>query len=382
MYAISNAFLYDAEIVQTDRWAWGPLELALLNMANIPTELRFKLQMGIHEWNQCHAAGSLRHEDAFDAVTKGIPGIERRQNPNIIVVPRDASGLTELHVMLASLLPDESLKRCGLERLRPNMSLMMVGRDALGAGYKEGVEAEFSRFIWSRLTHGSRRSRAFFSATSSPLRLLSGDIRYWMHRLYRVALYRREMFQPTPEERQRVSLEDVKAELARQVGADYADRFAVRRPLVGGHVWFAEDAGERDAVIGEALGGAGVMESLAPVIELLNTQHAHEDFSSRYSWVKEDFERSFHSKRARLRVQMIQSVDDAPVWDVSECDGYQSVLERDVFAALDLKSRTLLLALRAGKTVCELGRDAGLTGHASISRQVQRLQAKLRQILM
>jgi hypothetical protein len=50
----------------------------------------------------------------------------------------------------------------------------------------------------------------------------------------------------------------------------------------------------------DAIAGAGVMESIDPVLELLCTHRTHEDFSSRLSWIKEDFERSFYSKRAQV----------------------------------------------------------------------------------
>jgi hypothetical protein len=97
------------------------------------------------------------------------------------------------------------------------------------------------------------------------------------------------------------------------------------------------------------LTGAGVITSLEPVIELLQSRRAHEDFSSRASWIKEDFERTFYSKRAKLKVELVETLDDAPVWATDECAGYGEVLFRELIAALDLKERRRLLALRLGK---------------------------------
>jgi hypothetical protein len=57
------------------------------------------------------------------------------------------------------------------------------------------------------------------------------------------------------------------------------------------------------------------------------------------------------------------------------------VLFRDVFAALDLRERRLILAIRAGKTVTEIGREAGHAGHAAISRRIEQIQAKVRRLL-
>ena len=113
----------------------------------------------------------------------------------------------------------------------------------------------------------------------------------------------------------------------------------------------------------------------------MRSHRAHEDFSDRYSWIKEDFERSFHSKRSKLKVQIVETVDDFPVWESAGCDGYADVLFRDVLAALDVNERTLFLAIRSGKTVCEISTEYGLRGHAAISRRIAKLKEKLQRLL-
>jgi hypothetical protein len=157
--------------------------------------------------------------------------------------------------------------------------------------------------------------------------------------------------------------------------------FEVRRPLRGGVIWDEENHDEREAVLDHAITGIGVMESIEPVVDLLQTHRTHEDFSSSVSWIKEDFERSFYSKRAKLKVELVETLDDSPVWAMDECDGYGQVLFRDLLAALNLKERKLLLAVRQGKTPCEIASTQGLRGHAAISRRVKRLKAKLAALL-
>jgi len=46
-----------------------------------------------------------------------------------------------------------------------------------------------------------------------------------------------------------------------------------------------------------------------------------------------------------------------------------------------LKERRLVIALRQGKTVCDIAADEHLRGHASISRQVAKLKARLLKLL-
>lgn len=385
MQAISNAFFSQIEIVQTNRWAKGPLELVFVP---IDWNLRgqedvAKLHLALHDWNQSYAAGHLRPADAFDAVTKRIQGIQHRANPNIILAPTTLTGVNALHTMLASLLPDSVLQQKNLKRERANMGLVLWGCQDRTAAYARTIEDAFSKVIWSKIAPKRRCNPEFFSARSS-LRLLAGDSRFWMNRIYRLALDRREnWFSPTSfEEESCKSVEELQHEFDQAMAGDEErSEFALRRPLMGGTIWLETDAEERNAVLEDALTGAGVMDSLEPVIDLLQKQHAHDDFSDRASWIKEDFERSFYSKRAKLKVELVETLDDAPVWSTDDCDGYGEVLFRDLVAALDVRERRLLLALRMGKTVTEIATADGLRGHASISRRVTDLKKKVALLL-
>lgn len=381
MYAISNAFLRQVEVVQTDRWAKGPLELVFVPMdwERRGQEELAKLHLALHEWNQSYAAGHIRPSDAFDAVTKRVPGIQHRANPNIIVAPTTLAGMSALHTMLASLLPDSVLQQKHLKRERANMSLVLWGCHDRPTTYALAIEDAFSKVIWSKIAPKRRFNPEFFSARS-PLRLLAGDTRFWMNRIYRLALDRRENgFSPTSSEEEGWQpMHELQREFDQaMVGEEDRSKFVLRRPLMGGTIWLETDAEERDAVLEDALTGAGVMESLEPVIDLLQSQRAHEDFSDRASWVKEDFERSFYSKRAKLKVELVETMDEAPVWSTDDCDGYGEVLFRDIVAALDVNQRRLLLALRMGKTVTQIGAEEGLHGHSSISRRVKDLKKRI-----
>jgi hypothetical protein len=384
MIAVSNAFLFQAEIVQTDRWLQGPLEIAFVDCAPglALGDESAKLQLALHSWNQTYAAGFVRQSDAFDEVTSKIPGIGHRKNPNIIVAPRTATGITELHVMLASLLPDAILREAGIKRSRANMALALFGRNQLPNHYARTVEQAFAKYIWRKLAPGKRSNSAFFSS-QSPLRLLAGDPRFWMQRIFRIALERRETwFEPTTHESEGWwPLDEFRSNLYESIPQEDRPSFQVRRPLMGGTLWDENDHDQREAVIDDAITGAGVMESLDPVVDLLRSHKTHEDFSSRGSWIKEDFERSFYSKRAKLKVELVETIDDSPVWDTAECDGYGEVLFRDLLAALNVKERKLLVAVRHGKTPCEIAAAEELRGHAAISRRINKLKEKIRGLL-
>jgi hypothetical protein len=214
--------------------------------------------------------------------------------------------------------------------------------------------------------------------------MLAGDARFWMHRIYRVAQQRREHYFDECDDANEPNwkpLPELTKRILADIPEDDREQFLVRRPLRGGHIWEVDDHDDREDVLNEAIEGNDTMDSLAPVIELLRSHKAHEDFSYRNSWIKEDFERSFYSKRSKLKVELIETLDDAPVWAASENEGYGNALFRDVLAFLDIKERKLLVALRMGKTSTEISKEAGLSGHASVSRRITSLKGKIQRLL-
>jgi hypothetical protein len=391
MRAISNAMLWQMEVVQKNRWSLGPLELVFIDEPRRDGATEFiKAGMDgkkiaalvfdsmVYQWNQSASGGWLRAADVVDYLAEVHPGLNQRENPNLIFVPQRPDGLTQLHVMLASLLPDSAFARLNMERQSANIALNLVGIRLLPEGCRELIDREFSQYIWKRISPAARMNASFFSRSSS-LRLLAGDMTFWMHRIYRIAMERREvMFEPVKkEDKGWKPLAELHAAVMNTIPESERGHYEVRRPLYGGDVWNEADPVERREVLNEAIDGVGVMDSLAPVIELLHSRRAHEDFSERYSWIKEDFERQFYSKRAPLKVELVETLDDAPVWASADNEGYGHALFRDVLAWLDQKERKLFLALRMGRTASEIAKSDGLTGHASISRRIACLKQKL-----
>ncbi len=308
MRSISNAFLHQVEITQVNRWDQGPLELAFLRE---PKERRLEWVAHVHEWNATQRAGFVRSSEAMEGLKPVVPYLEQRRNPNMILVPT-YGGNSELDVMLAGLLPDEVLAKAGLERLRALMGLMYM-HHTLPADYGSRARAAFAHYIWTRLCPLARLGEGAFSARSS-LRLLAGDTPYWAHRLYRLALQRRDdFFEPTTHEDESWEpLDALRDKFMADLSEEDRPHFQVQPPLVGGDVWDEFDADEREDVLQSAIDGDGVLESLDPVVELLHRHRAHEDFSGANSWIKEDFERSFYSKRAKLKVDLVETIETHP----------------------------------------------------------------------
>jgi len=150
---------------------------------------------------------------------------------------------------------------------------------------------------------------------------------------------------------------------------------------MGGTLWDPNDEGECEDVIEEMLSGGEVMESLDPVLDVLQSHRTHEDFSDRYSWIKEDFERSFHRKRNKVRVTLLETIDNLPAWSAEEPSANGEVLFRDFLSFFDRRDRHLIVAVRQGKTLTEIASEVGHKGHAAISRRLAVVKNKLRALM-
>jgi hypothetical protein len=285
------------------------------------------------------------------------------------------------------------LDRYGLRRERGNFWLspvMSPGQTAevfapWGQGsiedwfreYAQKTEAAFEEFIFSQLLKGERFQRSHFSM-NFPLRVLAGDVRYWMHRLFRIAVSRSdELGIVEREDEEWDSMELLERKFYSRIPESERSNFQLTRPHYGSYFWDGDDEESRLDVLDELLEGNEFVESLDPVLELLASHHAHEDFSDQVSWVKEDFERAFYRKRSRVKVLLLETVDDRPVWDST---GGTDIF-RDVMSFFDPKDRRLVIALRNGKSVSQIARELGHRGHAAVSRRLAKVKEELRRYL-
>lgn len=395
MRVLSNAFLDQAEIIQNDPVTKHPLELFFVGDKAGPrtgmTDQEMRDELAIGDWNRRYEAGFLRDAETMARVEQWLPRIAQERNPNIALVPR-VEGFSELHSMLVSVLPDGIAARHGLRKIRSEFGLTPAGlhlfdaamsdeayRDALRR-YATAARKAFEEYIWTWMTGSKRAQRSHFHHKTSSLRLLAGDVTFWMTRLYGIARKRRATFGlVTHEDPRWEPLATLTKRLHDELPPEDRTKYRLQRPRLGGELWNAEDERERASILDELV--RGEEDSLAPVIQLLIEQPTHEDFSDRYSWIKEDFERSFYSKRAKVKITMIETIDECPVWIDGESAANERLVLRDLFAAVNPKDRRILLALRQGRTVAEIAADHNYKGHAHISRRVKEIQARVGPLL-
>ena len=216
MHVISNALLSQAEVTQVDRWDYGPLEIHF-----VPEPLGTEVSAfggRVVTWNQQQCAGFLRDAKSLDFLQS--IHLANGKNPNVVVAPIHC-GYSELLGMLGSLLSDEILRQHGIDRPNSNFWLWPFSegiqlrclenvrrfpREELSrltdnhlSRLVSIIPAAFEGWIWKRLVRSKRYAIRDFAKDFS-LRLLTGDVRFWMHRLYRIAIGLYESFPPTDDE--------------------------------------------------------------------------------------------------------------------------------------------------------------------------------------
>jgi hypothetical protein len=176
--------------------------------------------------------------------------------------------------------------------------------------------------------------------------------------MYRIAVHRSDQFEVVEkQDDQWTPLEELESKILAHVAKDQRPQYRVTRPHYGGVLWEGNDPESREEVLEELIAGGEILDSLEPVIEVLKSDRASEDFANEWSWVKEDFERSFFHKRLKVKVRLIQTLDDRPVWDSQESCAVEDLVFRHTLRFFDPKDQKLVIALRHGRTIAEMARS-------------------------
>lgn len=323
----------------------------------------------IERWNSAWEAGHMRTQMFREVdVPKKLRWLEDYDGVDFRLV----AGTDNPYVAyepLFHLLTLPTLRHCGLPALRRGIwpSLGGLGhhlriRDYLPSDFSSRLQAGFSRQLWPHLGLGQR------SAYSSrePLVMLSNSLDFWMPYLDRVAQSRLGEFDRVAhDEESREALEHIPEHV----------RSTIQRPRKGGDIWHGElDAQEAMAEMVEAADEHGCLRA---IVEAVRANRIEDDFSARWSRVKEDFERRLYHKRTRVKVSFVELDDTIPVHAPSaEVDG--NLIWQDLLTLCDPKERRVVVCLRNGTTrATDIAARLGYTNHSPVSKTLARIRSKV-----
>lgn len=323
-------------------------------------------------WNNAWEAAQLRNRIKY--FVRELPPVVRpivrlREDINVTFVPRWNHSRYNAYAPLFHLLPRRTLERFGLPALRMgNWPALFEAHQVLPPDFDTRLERAFAMHIWPHLVPGSHLDG--FSR-DDPIRLLAHNLDYWLGPVT-------EMIQDQLRSYGRPQI--IEPEVAAKIEKARADLehdesgILVDRPLRGGDLWRGEE--DAAAATADLVDRADARGQLRGILDAVRSTRVEEDFSSRWSYAREDLERRLYSKRRKIKIKFVELTDTIPVHGPeSEVEG--RLLYEDFLAVLDKKERQVVVLLRSGVTkVGEVASLMGYANHSPVSKALTRIRRK------
>jgi hypothetical protein len=157
------------------------------------------------------------------------------------------------------------------------------------------------------------------------------------------------------------------------------DEATVDRCRMGGHIWLGED--EAREATGAMIESADKNDRLRALIDAVRSNRVEEDFSARWSYAREDFERKLYRKRNKVRIKFVE-LNEAEGVVGPESELADRLIWQDFFALLDAKERQIVVCLTKSATnLTEAAEILGYANHAPVSKALTRIRRKAAQLL-
>lgn len=319
----------------------------------------------ISEWNLLWEAGVLRHGIA--QLHPRLQFLKNYAGQNIMLLPRDEANYTACEP-LYHLLSKPALDRFGLPPVSrgafpPSASHLTE----FPADTEQRLARAFAHHVWPLLCSGSPLEA--FERDES-ISLLAHNLDFWIPYAHEFV---HEHLQGLPrfpvkklEPAQRRQMKRLKKGVPRGV--------TVKTPRVGGILWRGRDeAWEATRAIVDLADERG---KLRAILDAIRSHRVVDDFSSRWSYAKEDFERRLYHKRAKTRVIFVELDETIPCHG-PETEVDADLLWEDFFAVLNAKERQIVVCLRNGVTrVGEIAKEIGYANHSPVSKKLAAIRHK------
>jgi hypothetical protein len=300
----------------------------------------------------------------LDDLPEPMAKIANLDDVNVTFVPRTGSRYFE-YAPLFHLLPKGVLDRFGLPLLRggqwPFMADWACVDDFLPGDFEARLARAWAWVVWPHLMSGSKME-AF--STNDPIRLLAHNLDFWVPAVTDTVQDRLRDFPEVDKGKTRgpVTLEDGSVLAGAVLG----------NPRMGGPVWFGEDDAH-EAVV-ETVEAADRTGQLRGILDAVRSNRIEDDFSSRWSYAREDFERKLHGKRRKVTVRFVELTDTSPVQG-PESEVLGNLITNDFLALLDTRNRQVVVLLNSGMTKkTEIAHTLGYANHSAVSKRLAQIR--------
>lgn len=359
MRNLSAGFLYRA-VVRPD--VPEPAEYVTVPLA----EGRQAEEVAIAKWNMAWEAGQFRRRFFDDDLPGRLGEVADQGDVNVVFVPRTRTRYYE-HALLFHLLSRQTAERHGLPLLRPGLWPYTIGSsdpDAhLPADFGERLSRAWASTVWRHLVSGSGIS-AF--SDGEPIRLLAHNLDFWLPAVTEATQDLLREFPLTDN-----GIVDGPVPLS---DGSILDGARLGNPRKGGTIWSGE--GEAQAMVADTVRAADADGRLRGILDAVKSHRVQDDFSDRWSFAKEDFERKLHRKRARIPVTFVELTETIPVQG-PETEIIGSMVTADFLALLDTQDRRIVVLLSSGHTkLTDVANTLGYANHSAVSKRLARIRER------
>lgn len=361
----SAGFLYNAvvraEAPEAPEYVTVPMRLGLVGVEN-PA-----MVLAVAQWNCLWEAAQFRRRSFGEPdLPPKLYRVADRGDFNVVFVPRTRSRYHE-YSPLYHLLSRATLERYGLPMLRSGQWPFIAGWADADAYLPADFEARLSRAwastIWRHLMPGSPIS-GFTS--SDPIRILAHNLDFWIPPVTVVIQEVLRSF-PTVDRGMAVPLGPLRLE-----DGSLLDGAVMARPRKGGDVWRGEE--EAADVVRWTVQEADADGRLRGILDAVRANRVEDDFSARWTYEREDFERKLYRKRSKVKVRFVELTDTIPVHG-PETEVTDRVVCGDFLTLLNERDREVVVLLRSGITnLTEIANIMGYSNHSAVSKRLHRIR--------
>jgi len=324
-----------------------------------------KEALAIHKWNQVWESAQFRRRYFDeDELPEQMARIADLGDLNVSFVPRTISRYHEYAPLLYSL-PASTLERFGLPLFRAGMWPYSIGDIDVDPYLPADFEARLSRAwawtVWPHLNSGSGLT-AFSS--DDPIRLLAHNLDFWVPAITEVIQDTLRGFPEVDEGTETGPVELIDGSVLE--GAVKAN------PRMGGPIWLGVD--EAAEKVGETVSAADATGRLRGIVDAVKSNRVQDDFSPRWSFAREDFERKLYSKRSKVSVKFVELTDTIPVQG-PESEVLGRIVTNDFLAILNARNKEIVVLLNSGVTSrTEIAQILGYANHSAVSKRLDRIR--------
>ncbi|WP_034270581.1 hypothetical protein [Actinospica robiniae] len=360
---VSTGMMYNAVLRAHDP---EPAEYVTIPIATTGRTAQDRdLELAVANWNMQWEAAQYRSL-MFDEeeLPSPVRELAERGEFNVVFVPRTRSRYYE-HAPLFHLIPKAMLDRHGLPQIRRGLWPFTMDTAEPDRYLPEDFDVRLSRAwastVWSHLFRKSPLNR--FS-DSDPIRLLAHNLDFWLPAGTEVVQDVLRGFGETDH--------GITAHPVHFTDGTVFDGGVRANPRMGGLLWCGEE--EAEQIVRQTIETADTHGRLREILEAVRSNRVEEDFSDRWSYAREDFERKLYHKRLKVKVRFVELTETVPVQG-PETEVLGNIVTGDFLAILDERDRQVVVLLHSGVTnLTQVAEVMGYANHSAVSKRLGRIR--------